>query len=155
MKRILNCLLVLVITLTATEAFARPQSHHRVHHRHHVSRVVADANANSADSSSYLVRRIRQDFGRNPIGWAHVWCARYLRSVVSSDPGSAFNLARHWAQYGSPSSAQEGAIGVMRSHVGVVAAVRGDMVLLVSGNHGHVVGEGWYPISRFIAFRTA
>ena len=43
----------------------------------------------------------------------------------------------------------------MRSHVGVVAAVRGDMVLLVSGNHGHVVGEGWYPISRFIAFRTA
>ncbi len=157
MKPIIKALLVLVLLLTATEAFARPHGKHRHHHRHHISRVAVDANANAVFSfgSSSLVSRIRRDAGTNPIGWAHRWCGRYLRSVVSNDPGPAFNVAAKWRSYGSATTAQVGAIGVMWGHVGVIAAIEGNRVLLVSGNHGHVVGEGWYPISRFIAFRTA
>jgi hypothetical protein len=99
--------------------------------------------------------RALQDIGRNPTGWSHQWCARWLDMVT---PGSGGNLAIGYRRYGRPSPARPGAIAVMSHHVGIVKEVRGNSVVLVSGNHSgrsgrRVVGIGTYPMSRIVAFR--
>jgi hypothetical protein len=72
--------------------------------------------------------------------------------------GGGPNLARDWAQYGRATVPRPGAIGVMNGHVGVVKEIRGNLVILVSGNHtgksgNRKVGIGSYSMHRFIAFR--
>lgn len=106
-----------------------------------------------AGSPSLLARAMR-DVGKNPTGWSHQWCGRQMAMWAGGGP----NLARAWASYGRPSSPKPGAIGVMNGHVGVVKEVKGNRVVLVSGNHAgksgnRKVGVGSYPMSRFIAFR--
>src|SRR4026209_2327877 len=85
--------------------------------------------------------------------------ARYLHMVLQ-EAGylSGGNLGRGYASYGQPTPARVGAIAVMPNHVGVVAFVGGDYVILVSGNHGgssgdRTVGLGRYAMSRITTFR--
>jgi hypothetical protein len=102
----------------------------------------------------------RHDVGRNPTGWSHQWCAKWLDMVLrrAGKPGGG-NLARAYASYGRPSHARVGAIAVMATHVGIVTHVGKGFVTLISGNHsgrsGHrTVGYGNYRMSRIIAFRA-
>ena len=105
--------------------------------------------------SPNLLHRAMRDIGRNPTGWSHRWCGRQMALWVG---GEGPNRARDWAHYGKATAAKPGAIGVMSGHVGVVKEVKGNRVVLVSGNHSgksgnRKVGVGSYPLSRFIAFR--
>jgi hypothetical protein len=117
-------------------------------------RYYMDQNTLRKNTSSTLLNRAMRDIGRNPTGWSHQWCGRQMAMWAGGGP----NLARAWAHYGSASAPKPGAIGVMNGHVGVVKEIRGNRVILVSGNHSgksgnRKVGIGSYPISRFIAFR--
>ena len=62
------------------------------------------------------------------------------------------------ASASQPTPARIGAIDVMPNHVGIVAFVGDDYVILVSGNHGgssgyRSVGLGRYAMSRITTFR--
>ena len=94
---------------------------------------------------------------RSPTGFRGAWCGDFLGFVarrVGASPPQDYRLAASWARAGHATSPHVGAIAVMRHHVGVIAAVSGRRVLLVSGNHGHRVAEGWYSLSRMIAIRS-
>jgi uncharacterized protein YceK len=104
-----------------------------------------------------LASRAGRYLGRNPTGWTRVWCGKFLRMIVPSDPGPSFDAARNWARYGRDAGGPApGVIGVMPHHVGIVLGRCDDgSVLMRSGNHNRVVGDGCYPPQRFIAFRSA
>lgn len=96
--------------------------------------------------------------GGNPTGWRSRWCGNFMRLVVKQaglpdHPGG--NLARNWVRYGRPSGPVNGAIGVLRSHVGIVIGRCPDgRIRLRSGNHSRRVGDGCYAAHRFIAYRS-
>jgi hypothetical protein len=126
---------------------------------HRALHATAEAELDLADSTNALVAlAIRYD-GKNPTRWSYNWCAHYL-DMVLQEAGypSGGNLARGYASYGQPTPARVGAIAVMPNHVGVVAFVGDDYVILVSGNHGasnghRTVGLGRYALSRITTFR--
>jgi hypothetical protein len=111
------------------------------------------------DTTNALVALAILYDGKNPTGWSHNWCAHFL-DMVLQEAGypSGGNLAREYTSYGEPAAARVGAIAVMPHHVGVVASVGDDYVILVSGNHGgssgqRTVGLGRYAMSRVTTFR--
>ena len=122
-------------------------------------RATTEAELDSPDTANALVALAMRYDGKNPTGWSHNWCARYL-DMVLQEAGypSGGNLARGYASYGQPTPARVGAIAVMPNHVGVVAFVGDDYVILISGNHGgssghRTVGLGRYAMSRITTFR--
>jgi len=122
--------------------------------------VVAPAKATStAAIESPLVKIALDHLGKNPTGWSHQWCAKFLGTMLQKAGYSGGgNLARGYASYGKPSPARVGAIAVMSHHVGIVTEVGKGYVTLVSGNnHGRpgrrVVGVSRYPVGRIMAFR--
>ncbi len=109
------------------------------------------------DSSTGPLAVARAYLGRgNFTGFHEAWCADALRvwlrqsghSIAGTD-----HRAISFARYGRPTSPHVGAIGVERHHVGLIAAVRGDRVILLSANHAGKVALGVYPLRRIIAFR--
>jgi hypothetical protein len=135
------------------------QSRHRGAERNHAklyraeSRLASQSIAAPALASYPWTQHALHYLGGNPTGWGHAWCARFLRMVMPYDPGPRYNLAANWRVFGAPSGPYPGAIAVMPHHVGIVLQSGGNRVLLVSGNHGHRVGIGWYPTGRIIAYR--
>jgi hypothetical protein len=126
---------------------------------HRAPPATAEAELDLADTTNALVALAMRYDGKNPTGWSHNWCAHYL-DMVLQEAGypSGGNLARGYASYGQPTPARVGAIAVMPNHVGVVAFVGDDYVILVSGNHGgssgdRTVGLGRYAMSRITTFR--
>ena len=126
---------------------------------HRALHATAEAELDLPDTTNALVALAMRYDGKNPTGWSHNWCARYL-DMVLQEAGylSGGNLARGYASYGQPTPARVGAIAVMPNHVGVVAFVGGDYVILISGNHGgssghRTVGFGRYAMSRITTFR--
>ena len=126
---------------------------------HGAARAITESELDSPDTANALVALAMRYDGKNPTGWSHNWCARYL-DMVLQEAGypSGGNLARGYASYGQPTPARVGAIAVMPNHVGVVAFVGDDYVILVSGNHGgnsghRTVGLGRYALSRITTFR--
>src|SRR5690349_22179176 len=122
-------------------------------------RATTETELDAPDTANALVALAMRYDGKNPTGWSHNWCARYL-DMVLQEAGypSGGNLARGYASYGQPTPARVGAIAVMPNHVGVVAFVGDDYVILVSGNHGRssghrTVGLGRYAMSRITTFR--
>jgi hypothetical protein len=73
------------------------------------------------------------------------WCGNYARThLVNRDPGTAYNLACNWQNWGSPSYAHEGAMVVWCSkhhhHVGkITGPCSGNVCVVTSGNDGHAV----------------
>jgi hypothetical protein len=121
--------------------------------------ATAEAELDSPDTTNALVALAMRYDGKNPTGWSYNWCAHYL-DMVLQEAGypSGGNLARGYASYGQPTPARVGAIAVMPNHVGVVAFVGDDYIILVSGNHGgssghRTVGLGRYAMSRITTFR--
>jgi len=89
-----------------------------------------------------------------PAGCPHRWCGCYMRTQVSSDPGPAYNLARSWLKWGSPTSPTPGAIVVWSHHVGrLVSQVQVSVWIVHSGNDGNAVRERARSISGAIGFR--
>lgn len=83
------------------------------------------------------------------------WCGCYMRTQVFSDPGPAFNLARNWLRWGSPTSPTPGAIVVWRHHVGrLVSQVSGNIWIVHSGNDGRAVRERPRSIAGALGFRS-
>jgi len=108
-------------------------------------------------SGAAMLDEARRFLGsRNPTGFRGAWCGAFMVMIARREGRAAPPaplLARSWARAGRPSGPVVGAIAVMPHHVGVVAAVAPGKVLLVSGNHGHRVAEGWYSTHRIIAYR--
>src|SRR5262245_19270333 len=126
---------------------------------HGAVRATTEAELDAPDTANALVDLAMRYDGKNPTGWSHNWCAHYL-DMVLQEAGypSGGNLARGYASYGQPTPARVGAIAVMPNHVGLVAFVGDDYVILVSGNHGgssghRTVGLGRYAMSRITTFR--
>ena len=108
-----------------------------------------------------LVAEARKYMGTNPTDRKKLWCATFMNLVLHKlgYAGTNSDAARSFAYYGHRvSSPQVGAIAVLSrgrngGHVGVVTGVdpHGNPII-ISGNHGHRVGEGVYPRSRVIAY---
>lgn len=111
---------------------------------------------------SDLLRRARRYLGTNPTGRAHLWCARFMAMIAPELAKRVRNpnLARDWAVL-PKSPPAVGAIVVLArgpkgGHIGVVSGFdhKGNP-RVVSGNHGHRVGEGVYPKRRVLAYVSA
>lgn len=105
-----------------------------------------------------LVSRARAYMGTNPTGWRHVWCGRFMAMIAPTAASHVRNpnLAKAWLAL-RHTSGSVGDIAVLGrrggGHVGVVTGFdsAGNPVI-VSGNHGHRVGEGVYARGRVLAF---
>ncbi len=86
---------------------------------------------------------------------ARAWCADAMNAWLAriGKRGTGDGRAISFAHYGRATSPHPGAIAVMRHHVGVVAKVERGGVVLVSGNHAHRVGVGFYSRRVILAFR--
>ena len=139
-------------SVQATKTVSRP------HPVRSASRECASGEAcdDVVSGGSQLIRLALEHLGKNPTGWAHNWCGRFLAMTLEeAGHTGGGNLAAGYADYGLPAKAQVGAIAVMSHHVGIVTAVGPDYVVLVSGNHGHKVGVGRYASNKIIAYRMA
>ncbi|MBV8754315.1 MAG: TIGR02594 family protein [Hyphomicrobiales bacterium] len=142
-------------------------THHGQHHRfadlrqHRRERAASTAAAVIADGakhgSSDVVVMAQRYRGTNPTGRSHDWCAEFANLVLkrTGHRGSGSALARSFASYGRPAPGPvPGAIVVFPHHVGFVIGSDGHgRIRVVSGNHGHRVGEGFYATRRAIAYR--
>jgi len=104
----------------------------------------------------------RGGFGRTAFnqprlgGRPSAWCGWYARSLVGSDPGPAFNLARNWAHWGRASGPGVGVMVVWPHHVGMITGRTSNGQWIVrSGNDGHAVRERPRSIAGAIAFRAS
>jgi uncharacterized protein (TIGR02594 family) len=141
-------------------------AHHGRHHRfaavrqHRRERAVSTAAAiaqSAKHGSSDVVVMAQRYRGTNPTGRSHDWCAEFANLVLkrTGHRGSGSALARSFASYGRPAPGPvPGAIVVFPHHVGFVIGSDGHgRIRVVSGNHGHRVGEGFYSTRRAIAYR--
>jgi uncharacterized protein (TIGR02594 family) len=108
-----------------------------------------------------LVREARKYMGTNPTARKKLWCATFMNFVLAKAgyAGTNSDAAKSFAYYGHRiTSPQVGAIAVLSrgktgGHVGVVTGIDANgNPIIISGNHGHRVGEGTYPRSRVIAY---
>lgn len=122
--------------------------------------LAAAADAVERGGSTPWLRHAINDVGTNPTGWKRQWCAKSVNLWLNSSGkrGCGGNSAVSCLQAGKRlSGPQVGALAVMKHHVGIVKAVNGNAVTLVSGNHaGHpgarTVGVGNYSKSRIIGY---
>jgi len=108
-----------------------------------------------------LVSEARKYLGTNPTDRKRLWCATFMNMVLAKVgyAGTNSDAAKSFAFYGRRiSEPRIGAIAVLSrgkrgGHVGVVTGVDKDgNPIIISGNHGHRVGEAIYPRSRVIAY---
>ena len=142
--------LALMVAVLATAGHARADDAPEAHGGGQSAHVLR-----KLPGSSLLAVAMR-DLGRGkftamPGPWCrdalNVWLARI---GIRTDGDRRAIAARN---IGSPSGPRPGAIAVMRHHVGIVVRVTPGGVEIVSGNHGHHVALGVYPIRRVLAFR--
>ena len=170
----------LALTMAVPHAQAAYRYHHASFHgyrhypaaRHHVSYGSGWTDWRSAQRENYdsdRERPARQDpeasagfaghpsFGFNRISGARPgrWCGWYARSLVGSDPGPEYNLARNWAHWGHAASPGVGVMVVWSHHVGMITGRTPDGQWIVkSGNDGGgVARERPRSIAGAIAFR--
>jgi len=133
--------------------------HRPVHHAYNMTDNPASfafATIGTVTSSPRWLMTAMHDVGTNPTGRKSKWCGAYMDRIM---PGGAGNLALNWRYYGRPSSARPGAIAVMYrkggGHVGIVGpqGCSHGKCQIVSGNHNHKVGVGYYAEARIVAFR--
>jgi uncharacterized protein (TIGR02594 family) len=110
-----------------------------------------------------LVTEARKYVGTNPTTLSRRWCARFLNLVLNKTgyAGTNSDAARSFASYGRRiNEPRIGAIAVLSrgknqnlGHVGIVTGVDANgNPMIISGNHGHKVGEAVYPRGRVIAY---
>ena len=101
------------------------------HHHHHLSRAGL------------------RSLGARP----RAWCGWYMTRLTGIHDRALW-LARNWARVGAPTRARAGAVVVWPHHVGRVEAVKGNRILVLSGNDGHAVRTRWRSLRGVIAFRS-
>jgi hypothetical protein len=95
---------------------------------------IRGSHGKSASSQSYSAPSSSSGVGPRP----SKWCGWYMRTRHGGGP--EMNLAWNWRNYGSPGSAQVGAIVVWRHHVGeIVGQAANGQWLVHSGNDGGAV----------------
>lgn len=108
-----------------------------------------------------LVSEARKYLGTNPTDRKKLWCATFMNLVLAKVgyAGTNSDAAKSFAYYGHRVSEPKiGAIAVLTrgktgGHVGVVSGIdKNGNPIIISGNHGHRVGEATYPRSRVIAY---
>jgi uncharacterized protein (TIGR02594 family) len=121
------------------------------------AREIAEANG----AENPLVVEAEKYVGSgNLTGFRGQWCGAFMGLVAERTGHRApdgFRKASEWLKAGHRiSRPQVGAIAVLRSHVGVIAAVADDgRLVLVSGNHtGGRVGYGLYDPRRVLGYVT-
>lgn len=106
-------------------------------------------------SSRSILAVARRDVGRR--NWTGIsrWCGAAMSDWATAATGRRYRIFRaiDWSRVGRPTTAHVGAVAVLRHHVGVVAEVTANGVVLLSGNHQKRVGYGVYPTSSVIAYR--
>ena len=93
-----------------------------------------------------------RDVGTNPTGWKRQWCAKSMNIWLqkSGRKGCGGNSAISCLQAGKRlSQPKVGAVAVMKNHVGIVKAVNGNSVTLVSGNHAGKPGNRTVGVSNY------
>ena len=166
--------------VTAAHATTHHRFHHAVrstgarvahlgrhHHHHHrfaelrpregATSFAAGVEQSAKHGSPDVVATAERYRGTNPTGRSHDWCAEFANLVLerTGHRGSGSALARSFASYGKPAPGPvPGAIVVFPHHVGFVIGSAGPgRIRIVSGNHGHRVGDGVYSTRRAIAYR--
>lgn len=159
----------MILFSVVPQAVARPKHHHRYHHHRHQSRryqaifpfstFQEDRHTHSFhhsynhqwfnfSGSNSLVSIAKQYIGKGkftrfPGPWCrdalNVWLHR--AGLYTDGDRRAADVRR----LGPPTSAAPGVIGYKSHHTGVVAAVSGNTVWLISGNHSHRVQLSPYP----------
>jgi uncharacterized protein (TIGR02594 family) len=108
-----------------------------------------------------LVTEARKYIGTNPTDRKRLWCATFLNLVLAKSgyAGTGSDAAKSFASYGKRVSEPTiGAIAVLTrgkrgGHVGIVTGIDANgNPIIISGNHGHRVGEATYPRQRVIAY---
>jgi uncharacterized protein (TIGR02594 family) len=108
-----------------------------------------------------LVTEARKYVGTNPTARKRLWCATFLNLVLAKSgyAGTGSDAAKSFASYGKRINEPTiGAIAVLTrgkrgGHVGIVTGIDGNgNPIIISGNHGHRVGEATYPRQRVIAY---
>lgn len=153
LKKIILAMAVVVAFSGAIQA----HKYHAKHDREH-THVVKAWGATWGENG--MVAEAERYNGGNPTGWRRSWCGEFMLMVAEhlglhAPKGAA--LAANWQYFGyAAAPGTVGSVMVMPHHVALVKANLGNgTVLTVSGNHGHRVGEGVYPIRRAIAWRLA
>jgi hypothetical protein len=100
----------------------------------------------------YAVAHTRVSGGR-----PRAWCGWYARSLVGSDPGPNFNLARNWAHWGHASGPGIGVMVVWSHHVGMITgrSANGEWIVKSGNDGGGMVRERPRSIAGAIAFRSS
>lgn len=120
-----------------------------------------DMAAAAPSFGSALVARMRAYIGTNPTGWDSLWCGRFMAMMAPQAASRVKNpnWALDWAALPRASySCEVGAIAVLRrgrhsGHIGVVSGCdTAGNPTIISGNHGHRVGEGRYPSGLVVAY---
>lgn len=122
---------------------ARGRSAGRVGRAQRTSRVSRATRAGRLSSLS--------DFGRyGGVGpRPRQWCGWWMRKQLGGGP--QFNLAWNWRHYGSPTTAQVGAVVIWRHHVGMITGQSSNGKWIVkSGNDGGAVRERARSVSGAI-----
>jgi uncharacterized protein (TIGR02594 family) len=108
-----------------------------------------------------LVTEARKYIGTNPTARKKLWCATFMNFVLARTGyvGTGSDAAKSFASYGRRISEPKiGAIAVLTrgkrgGHVGIVTGLDANgNPIIISGNHGHRVGEATYPRARVIAY---
>jgi len=160
MARLLAVAVSVCLALTSTSLDARPTR------KNPTSEIAASATAPGADGvstiSNNLVDKARSHLGQTAAQLGlprRLWCADFMNLLLGGGTGSRLALA--YLNYGTRLSGPHiGAIAVMSrgrrgGHVGVVSGIaKNGNPIIISGNHGRVVGEGVYPRSRILAYVT-
>ena len=135
-------IIIASLLLFSTPAFAK---HHKHPFREYTSRHYHHAH--------YGARFATRHRYTHTDGRPSAWCGWYMRQIMHV-ADAAFNLARNWAHYGSPTTPHIGAIVVWPHHVGrIVGGSEGHWVIN-SGNDGHVVRTRERSVAGAIAFRS-
>jgi hypothetical protein len=145
--------------LAAGTAEARPRHHHHVHHHRHSARqhiAPMDIRPAAQEAGERLIRVARAYLGRGkftrmPGAWCRDGLNVWLRQAGLYTDGDrrAATAARLGRRISRP---MVGAIAVMAHHTGIVTAVEGGRVRVLSANYSRHVGEGFYRVRgvRFI-----
>jgi uncharacterized protein (TIGR02594 family) len=138
-----------------------PHAAGKTHAARLVSMPIADPPKQPMFGWPTLVREARKYIGTNPTARTRLWCATFMNLVLAKAgyAGTNSDAAKSFASYGHRiSDPQVGAIAVLSrgpngGHVGVVSGIdRQGNPIIISGNHGHRVGEATYPRARVIAY---
>lgn len=145
-------ILVAILLCLGLPALARVHQHHNAPPSQY---AVGAQTVLSYTPNSQLASIAGRYLGGNPTGWSHNWCGLFMGMIAKQaglNPPPGYMAARSWERAGSPTPPAPGAIGIFRGghHVGIVLQVAGDRVLIRSGNHGHRVADGWYPIRNAV-----